>query len=226
MTATADPGCARIRFCSDKSDSSPFSRAPAGGTSGPQGSAGAMNGAVTRESASPSLPCGMSTCPPGARLNGFLGRGSFVSPSFSPITYPPNARKIVSCSKVRQARLRPSTTSLVYSVAVKESVVQIPELNVCFDIGAGPPYFSLTSDIVCITHSHMDHWPGWRITSASGFSRACSRARFLCRGNRTRRRCDAARLAGCGTPGHAVQADPISAGADVRSPPRFWHSRL
>jgi ribonuclease Z len=46
-----------------------------------------------------------------------------------------------------------------YSIAGEESVVQIPELNVCFDIGRAP-YFALTSDIVCITHSHMDHLAG------------------------------------------------------------------
>jgi ribonuclease Z len=46
-----------------------------------------------------------------------------------------------------------------YSVAGEESVVQIPELNVCFDIGRAP-YFALTSDIVCITHAHMDHIAG------------------------------------------------------------------
>ena len=37
--------------------------------------------------------------------------------------------------------------------------MQMPELNVCFDIGRWP-YFALTSDIVCITHSHMDHIAG------------------------------------------------------------------
>ena len=37
--------------------------------------------------------------------------------------------------------------------------MQIPELNVCFDIGRCP-YFALTSDIVCITHGHMDHLAG------------------------------------------------------------------
>jgi ribonuclease Z len=37
--------------------------------------------------------------------------------------------------------------------------VQIPEWNVCFDIGRCP-YFALTSDFVCITHSHMDHLAG------------------------------------------------------------------
>jgi ribonuclease Z len=46
-----------------------------------------------------------------------------------------------------------------YSVAGEETVVQIPELNVCFDIGRAP-HFSLTSDFVCITHGHMDHLAG------------------------------------------------------------------
>src|SRR5688500_794218 len=46
-----------------------------------------------------------------------------------------------------------------YSVAGEETVVQIPELNVCFDIGRCP-YFALTSDVVCISHGHMDHLAG------------------------------------------------------------------
>src|SRR5437762_7384102 len=46
-----------------------------------------------------------------------------------------------------------------YSVAGEETVVQIPEMNVCFDIGRSP-YFALTSDFVCISHSHMDHLAG------------------------------------------------------------------
>jgi ribonuclease Z len=46
-----------------------------------------------------------------------------------------------------------------YSVAGEETLVQVPELNVCFDIGRAP-YFALTSDIVCITHGHMDHIAG------------------------------------------------------------------
>jgi ribonuclease Z len=50
-------------------------------------------------------------------------------------------------------------TVLGYSVAGEETVVQIPELNVCFDIGRCP-LFALTSDIVCIGHSHMDHIAG------------------------------------------------------------------
>ena len=46
-----------------------------------------------------------------------------------------------------------------YSVAGEETVVQVPELNVCFDIGRAP-WFSLTSDFICITHGHMDHIAG------------------------------------------------------------------
>jgi len=46
-----------------------------------------------------------------------------------------------------------------YSVAGEETLVQIPELNVCFDIGRAPQ-FALSSDIVCLTHGHMDHVAG------------------------------------------------------------------
>jgi ribonuclease Z len=46
-----------------------------------------------------------------------------------------------------------------YSVAGEETVVQVPELGVCFDIGRCP-LFALTSDLVCITHGHMDHLAG------------------------------------------------------------------
>ncbi len=60
----------------------------------------------------------------------------------------------------RYAKLRFGALHLIgYSVAGEESVVQMPELNVCFDIGRCP-YFALTSDIVCISHGHMDHIAG------------------------------------------------------------------
>src|SRR5450432_801983 len=58
------------------------------------------------------------------------------------------------------AKLRFGATHVIgYSVAGEETLVQIPELNVCFDIGRSP-HFALTSDIVCITHGHMDHIAG------------------------------------------------------------------
>jgi ribonuclease Z len=58
------------------------------------------------------------------------------------------------------AKLKFGPLSLIgYSVAGEETVIQAPELNVCFDIGRAP-YFCLTSDIVCISHSHMDHLAG------------------------------------------------------------------
>src|SRR3954452_12539873 len=60
----------------------------------------------------------------------------------------------------RFAKLRLGQYHVVgYSVAGEETVVQVPELNVCFDIGRCP-YFALTSDIVCISHGHMDHLAG------------------------------------------------------------------
>ena len=60
----------------------------------------------------------------------------------------------------RFAKLRLGLHHVIgYSVAGEETVVQIPELNVCFDIGRCP-YFALTSDYVCISHGHMDHLAG------------------------------------------------------------------
>ena len=44
-------------------------------------------------------------------------------------------------------------------VAGEETVVQVPEWNVCFDFGRAP-HFALTSDIVCLSHGHMDHVAG------------------------------------------------------------------
>ena len=58
------------------------------------------------------------------------------------------------------AKIRFGTTHVVgYSVSGEETVVQIPELNVCFDVGRSP-HFALTSDFLCIPHGHMDHVAG------------------------------------------------------------------
>lgn len=46
-----------------------------------------------------------------------------------------------------------------YSIAGEESWVQIPELDVCFDIGRAPR-LALTSNFVALTHGHMDHAAG------------------------------------------------------------------
>src|SRR3954470_14578630 len=50
-------------------------------------------------------------------------------------------------------------TVIGYSVAGEESVVQIPELDTCFDVGRAP-HFCLISNLLCITHGHMDHLAG------------------------------------------------------------------
>ena len=45
------------------------------------------------------------------------------------------------------------------SIAGEETAVQIPELNVCFDIGRSPRA-ALASDFVALSHGHMDHSAG------------------------------------------------------------------
>ena len=46
-----------------------------------------------------------------------------------------------------------------YSIAGEETVVQVPELDVCFDIGRCPR-MALTSRFVALSHGHMDHAAG------------------------------------------------------------------
>lgn len=60
----------------------------------------------------------------------------------------------------KYARLKFGQYSLIgYSMAGEETVIQVPELNVCFDVGRAPQ-FCLSSDYMCITHGHMDHLAG------------------------------------------------------------------
>ena len=46
-----------------------------------------------------------------------------------------------------------------YSIAGEETVVQIPELDICFDIGLAPRPV-LSANYVALTHGHMDHAAG------------------------------------------------------------------
>lgn len=48
---------------------------------------------------------------------------------------------------------------LGFSLAGEETVVALPELNVCFDIGRAPREV-ISIDNVCLTHGHMDHAAG------------------------------------------------------------------
>ncbi len=46
-----------------------------------------------------------------------------------------------------------------YSIGGEETVVQVPELHICFDIGRCPR-FALNSSYVALSHGHMDHAAG------------------------------------------------------------------
>ncbi len=46
-----------------------------------------------------------------------------------------------------------------YSLAGEETVIAVPELNVCFDPGRAPPEM-ISIDNLCLTHGHMDHAAG------------------------------------------------------------------
>src|ERR687893_795942 len=83
-------------------------------------------------------------------------------PESSPASAPESAPDAVEKSFLVQrfAKIKLGQVHVIgYSVAGEETVAQVPELNGCFDIGRCP-YFALTSDIVCISHGHMDHLAG------------------------------------------------------------------
>ncbi|MBX3373183.1 MAG: hypothetical protein KF817_05060 [Phycisphaeraceae bacterium] len=46
-----------------------------------------------------------------------------------------------------------------YSIAGEHTVIQVPELDVCFDIGSCPR-FAISSPFIALSHTHMDHVGG------------------------------------------------------------------
>lgn len=68
---------------------------------------------------------------------------------------------------------------LGYSVAGEETAVQIPELNVVFDIGKCPRPV-LTSDFCLLTHGHMDHSGGLAYYLSQRFFQGMCPGTVLC----------------------------------------------
>jgi ribonuclease Z len=68
---------------------------------------------------------------------------------------------------------------LGYSVAGEESWVQVPELNVNFDIGKCPRP-ALTADFCLLTHGHIDHSAGIAYYLSQRFFQGMSAGTILC----------------------------------------------
>ncbi len=68
---------------------------------------------------------------------------------------------------------------LGYSVAGEESVIQLPELNVNFDIGKCPRP-ALTSDFCLLSHGHIDHSAGIPYYLSQRFFQGMSPGTILC----------------------------------------------
>jgi ribonuclease Z len=75
-----------------------------------------------------------------------------------PLAAPPPVAKSYLVQKFAKLQLG-AIHVIGYSVAGEETVIQVPELDVCFDVGRAP-HFCLTSNILCISHGHMDHLAG------------------------------------------------------------------
>jgi ribonuclease Z len=68
---------------------------------------------------------------------------------------------------------------LGYSVAGEETCIQIPELNINFDIGKCPRP-ALTSDFTLLTHGHIDHSAGIPYYLSQRFFQGMSPGTILC----------------------------------------------
>ncbi len=65
------------------------------------------------------------------------------------------------------------------SIAGEESVVQVPELDICFDLGRCPRA-ALTSNYAALTHGHMDHAAGLAYYFSQRFFQGMGEGTVIC----------------------------------------------
>ena len=87
---------------------------------------------------------------------------SLVTPPLPPYLPPADVADVKSFLVQKFARVPLGAVHVIgYSLSPgRRPSARFLRLNVCFDIGRCPHFRALTSDIVCITHGHMDHIAG------------------------------------------------------------------
>lgn len=68
------------------------------------------------------------------------------------------------------------------SIAGESTSIHIPELDLCFDIGA-PLRFAVTADVIALTHGHMDHAAGLAYYFSQRHFLGCSTGTVVCHPN-------------------------------------------
>lgn len=105
-----------------------------------------------------------------------------------------------------------------YSIAGEETFVQIPELDVCFDIGRAGR-IALTSNYIALSHGHMDHAAGLAYYFSQRYFQGMGEGTVLCHPtleNPIKRLMDAwIDIEAQRTPYHVIPMDPDGPSAEM-----------
>ena len=103
---------------------------------------------------------------------------SQTSPSQDPAKTPPAPRELPLIPPLAIVKT-PYFHVVGYSVAGEETCIQVPELNVNFDIGKCPRP-ALTADFCLLTHGHIDHSAGIPYYLSQRFFQGMQPGTILC----------------------------------------------